>query len=95
MAQDLNRLAQIAAQLELDLSVDAFGLSDQVGSDEFNRELRERRARFLRDALVERGFPENRISLATDSRSLGQPTNRAAGLLVSMESLQIGEVPTP
>lgn len=95
MAQRLARLQMLTADLNLELSVEVFGLSDQGGSSKFNTDLRRKRAALLRDALVARGFPAGRISLVSQSPSSADPLRRGAGLHVHMKRFHLQDVLNP
>jgi outer membrane protein OmpA-like peptidoglycan-associated protein len=68
------------------------GHTDSTGSDEYNRDLSERRAQALRNALVERGIAIDRIitrglgemyPLASNDNAAGRQLNRRVEIVIS------------
>ncbi|HYI13539.1 MAG TPA: OmpA family protein [Thermoanaerobaculia bacterium] len=87
-------LARIADQLRVnaDTRVAVEGHTDSVGTDELNQGLSERRAAAVRDYLVSRGVPADRIGMtglgesspiATNDTPAGRQQNRRVELVIS------------
>ena len=53
-----------------DYTVSVNGYTDDVGSDEYNQKLSERRAQAVRDYLVEAGIPAEILSVTGHGKSL-------------------------
>jgi outer membrane protein OmpA-like peptidoglycan-associated protein len=94
-----------AAQVKLDQVAQALlaiparnlmveGHTDSRGSDAYNQELSQRRADAVRDYLVQRGYPANRIqsrgqgegsSIASNSSAEGRANNRRVEIVIERE----------
>ncbi len=71
------------------------GYTDSRGSDSYNQELSQRRADAVRDYLVERGYPADRIQalgkgksspIADNSSAEGRANNRRVEIIIERES---------
>jgi outer membrane protein OmpA-like peptidoglycan-associated protein len=69
----LNRIAGVLSTLK-GYSIHVYGYTDDIGTAEYNRELSERRARAVRDVLVEAGVPPE-----IETRGFGEADPRVAG----------------
>ncbi|HYH06140.1 MAG TPA: OmpA family protein [Thermoanaerobaculia bacterium] len=89
-----NTLSKIADQLRVnvDTRITVEGHTDAVGSEELNQSLSERRAAAVRDYLVSRGVPADRISMtglgesapiATNDSPAGRQQNRRVELVIA------------
>jgi outer membrane protein OmpA-like peptidoglycan-associated protein len=77
------------------------GHTDSTGSDEYNRDLSERRAQAVRDALVERGVSFDRVvtrglgeayPVASNDAAAGRQLNRRVEIVVSDQQGQFASV---
>ena len=93
------RLAKVAGILLAypDLRLKIEGFTDNVGSDDFNQRLSEKRAATVRDYLVQQGVPMDNVAalgmgksnpVASNSTAAGRQQNRRVDLIVSGESIQ-------
>jgi outer membrane protein OmpA-like peptidoglycan-associated protein len=89
--RDLDRLAQ-ALKDNQNTRVKIEGYTDSVGSDSYNQELSERRARAVADALQSRGVPADRYEVeglgkefpvATNDTPAGRQQNRRVEIVFS------------
>ncbi len=91
-----NALAKIADQLRTstDLRIAIEGHTDSVGSDALNQALSEKRAAAVRDYLVSRGLPADRMTMtglgetapvATNDTAAGRQQNRRVELIISQQ----------
>ena len=98
------RLAKVAGIIQAypDLKLQIEGHTDNVGSDQYNQELSERRAAAVRDFLVQEGVPLNNVSaqgygkqdpVASNATAEGRQMNRRVDLVVSGQA--IGQATTP
>lgn len=89
-----NTLAKIADQLRIndETRIAVEGHTDSVGTDELNQTLSEKRAAAVRDYLVARGVPTDRITttglgetspVATNDTPAGRQQNRRVELVIS------------
>jgi outer membrane protein OmpA-like peptidoglycan-associated protein len=89
-----NTLAKIADQLRVnvDTRISIEGHTDAVGGEDMNQELSERRAAAVRDYLVSRGVPADRIAItglgesapiATNDTPSGRQQNRRVELVIT------------
>jgi outer membrane protein OmpA-like peptidoglycan-associated protein len=102
------RLAKIAGIVMAypDLKLDVGGYTDNVGSDEFNQRLSERRADTVRSFLVSQGVPQANIiseghgesqPIASNETASGRQLNRRVELVVSGNAIgtsTVGETTT-
>jgi outer membrane protein OmpA-like peptidoglycan-associated protein len=99
------RLAKVAGILLAypDLRLKIEGFTDNVGSDDFNQRLSEKRAATVRDYLVQQGVPMDNVAalgmgksnpVASNATAAGRQQNRRVDLIVSGESIQtLGQAP--
>ncbi len=98
------RLAKVAGIVMAypDLKLQVEGFTDNVGSNEYNQQLSERRAQVVRDFLSSQGVPAANITsqgfgesepIATNSTAAGRQMNRRVELVVSGNA--IGQAQTP
>ena len=87
-----------------DLKVQVEGYTDNIGSDEYNQNLSEKRADSVRDYLVSQNVPEMNVTaegygksnpIADNSTSSGRAQNRRVELVVSGASIGIGREQPP
>lgn len=89
-----NTLSKIADQLKINdsLTIAIEGHTDSVGGDEMNQALSERRANAVRDYLVSRGIPTQRMTtrglgetapVATNDTPAGRQQNRRVELIIA------------
>jgi outer membrane protein OmpA-like peptidoglycan-associated protein len=87
-----------------DLKVQVEGYTDNIGSDEYNQNLSEKRADSVRDYLVSQNVPEMNVTaegygksnpIADNSMSSGRAQNRRVELVVSGASIGIGREQPP
>lgn len=87
----VDRLAEVLKQYE-ERRVSIEGFTDSTGSDDYNMALSERRANAVRQALVSRGVPPNRIMVrpygeaypvATNDTAAGRQMNRRVEIVLS------------
>jgi len=87
-----------------DLKVQVEGYTDNIGSDEYNQNLSEKRADSVRDYLVSQNVPETNVTaegygksnpIADNSTSSGRAQNRRVELVVSGASIGIGREQPP
>lgn len=80
------------------LRLEVEGHTDNVGSDEFNQKLSERRAESVRDFLIKQGVPDGSISArgfgetqpaVSNDNAAGRQQNRRVELVVSGEAIGI------
>jgi outer membrane protein OmpA-like peptidoglycan-associated protein len=94
-----NALAKIADQLRAnaDVRVAIEGHTDSVGSDELNQALSEKRAAAVRDYLVSRGLPADRMTtsglgetapVASNDNAAGRQQNRRVEMVISQATAQ-------
>ncbi|HEX7706813.1 MAG TPA: OmpA family protein [Thermoanaerobaculia bacterium] len=94
-----NALARIADQLRNnpDVRIAIEGHTDSVGSEELNQRLSERRATAVRDYLVSRGLPAERMTttglgqnapVASNDTAAGRQQNRRVELIVTQQQQQ-------
>jgi peptidoglycan-associated lipoprotein len=57
----LDRFAQLVLRHYPDATITVEGFTDPAGSESYNRQLAERRAKSVRDALVSRGIPASQL----------------------------------
>lgn len=92
-----NALTKIAEQLRAnaDVRIAIEGHTDSVGSDELNQALSEKRAATVRDFLVGRGIPADRITMsglgekapvATNDTAAGRQQNRRVELVITQQA---------
>lgn len=92
-----NALTKIAEQLRAnaDVRIAIEGHTDGVGSDELNQALSEKRAAAVRDFLVTRGIPSDRITtsglgekapVATNDTAAGRQQNRRVELVITQQA---------
>jgi outer membrane protein OmpA-like peptidoglycan-associated protein len=98
-ARDLDRLAQ-ALKDNQSTRVKIEGYTDSVGSDSYNQELSERRARAVADALQSRGVPADRYQIeglgkefpvATNDTPAGRQQNRRVEIVFSDDAGRFAE----
>jgi outer membrane protein OmpA-like peptidoglycan-associated protein len=98
-ARDLDRLAQ-ALKDNQSTRVKIEGYTDAVGSDSYNQELSERRARAVADALQSRGVPADRYQVeglgkefpvATNDTPAGRQQNRRVEIVFSDDAGRFAE----
>ena len=107
------RLAKVAGIIMAypDLKLEIDGYTDSIGSEEFNRELSQRRADSVRSFLVTQGVPDSNVithgfgkedTIATNETAAGRQLNRRVELVVSGNAIGmngqsggIGNQPTP
>lgn len=91
-----NALTKIADQLRVngDLRIAIEGHTDSVGSDALNQSLSEKRATAVRDYLVSRGLPADRMTttglgegapVATNDTAAGRQQNRRVELIITQQ----------
>ena len=91
-----NALTKIAEQLRAnaDVRIAVEGHTDSVGSDELNQALSEKRAATVRDFLVARGIPAERITMtglgetapvATNDTAAGRQQNRRVEMVITQQ----------
>ncbi|MGZ5443054.1 MAG: OmpA family protein [Thermoanaerobaculia bacterium] len=91
-----NALGKIADQLRAnaDVRIAIEGHTDSVGSDALNQALSEKRAAAVRDYLVSRGLPADRMTMtglgetapvATNDTAAGRQQNRRVELIISQQ----------
>lgn len=91
-----NTLSKIADQLRIspDIRIQIEGHTDSVGSDELNQKLSEKRATAVRDYLVSRGFPAERMTMtglgettpvAGNDTPSGRQQNRRVELVIAQQ----------
>jgi len=99
--RDLDRLAT-ALKDNPSTRVKIEGYTDSVGSDSYNQELSERRARAVADALQSRGVPADRYQIeglgkefpvATNDTPAGRQQNRRVEIVFSDQSGRFAEAP--
>ena len=87
-----------------DLKVQVEGYTDNIGSDEYNQNLSEKRADSVRDYLVSQNVPETNVTaegygksnpIADNSTNSGRAQNRRVELVVSGASIGIGREQPP
>lgn len=99
------RLAKVAGIIMAypDLRLQIEGHTDNVGSEEFNQNLSERRAATVRDYLISQGVPLNNVvargfgeadPVASNTTPQGRQMNRRVDLVVSGESIGVNTVPS-
>jgi len=80
------------------LKLEVEGHTDNVGSDEFNQQLSEKRAATVRDFLVQQGIPLNSVSarglgettpVASNDTAAGRQTNRRVEMIVAGDVIGI------
>jgi outer membrane protein OmpA-like peptidoglycan-associated protein len=92
-----NTLSKIADQLRIspDIRIQIEGHTDSVGSDELNQSLSEKRATAVRDYLVSRGFPAERMTMtglgettpvASNDTASGRQQNRRVELVIAQQT---------
>ncbi len=98
------RLAKVAGIVMAypDLKLQVEGFTDNVGGDEYNQQLSERRAETVKDFLASQGVPAANISsqgfgksepIATNSTAAGRQLNRRVELVVSGNAIGQAQVP--
>ncbi len=94
--QKLAELGEILSKYEKD-EVNVGGFTDSVGTDEFNKELSEKRAQAVRDILVKQGVDSSRINvfgfgeetpIANNSTEKGRTLNRRVELAIQVPNEQ-------
>lgn len=91
-----NTLTKIADQLRIspDLRIAIEGHTDSVGGEQMNQALSERRAAAVRDYLVSRGFPADRMTMtglgetapvANNDTAAGRQQNRRVELIITQQ----------
>ncbi len=99
------RLAKVAGIILAypDLHLQIEGFTDNVGSDQYNLDLSQRRAAVVRDYLISQGVPVNNTAaqgfgkadpVASNSTPEGRQLNRRVDLVVSGEAIGTNVAPT-
>jgi outer membrane protein OmpA-like peptidoglycan-associated protein len=93
-ARKLDQLAQFLSEHK-DRRVQIDGFTDSVGSDSYNRELSQRRANSVKNALLTRGIDSTRINtegygkafpVASNAESSGRQLNRRVEVVIGGEN---------
>jgi len=93
----IGRIAEFLSEYE-DRQVLVEGFTDSTGARDYNRQLSERRAQSVRDALVERGVDASRIStqgygldfpVATNDTQAGRQLNRRVEVIISEDEQDV------
>ena len=94
--EDRELLSRIAGILMTshDYTVSVNGHTDDVGTDEYNQKLSERRAEVVRDYLVKAGLPAKILSVEGHGKSLPLEKGRSDAVRAKNRRVELGLVNT-